>query len=89
MTKEEEKAITEVQKLRGANNRNSLGKSIETVLCMLKEKDTELEKKDKIIDEMAKYIEKLTVDLKIPIGENMLWNIEDIKQCFERKIENE
>lgn len=43
-------------------------------------------KKDKIIDEMAKYIEILTVDLKIPIGENVLWNIEGIKQYFERKI---
>ena len=33
---------------------------------------------------MAKYIEKVTVDMKIPIGENMLWDRNEIKQLFEK-----
>ena len=77
---------------------------IETALNMLKEKDKqiakyekiykeydcyrwvkELEKKDKQIDLMTEFIEKVTVDLKVAFGENMLWNRDEIKQYFERK----
>ena len=77
---------------------------LETVLSMLKEKDgqiakyekiykeydcyrwvKELEKKDKQIDLMTEFIEKVTVDLKVAFGENMLWNRDEIKQYFERK----
>ena len=41
----------------------------------------------KQIDLMAEFIEKITVDLKVAFGENMLWNRDDIKQYFERKEE--
>ena len=44
----------------------------------------ELQKKDKIIDLMAEYIEKVTVDIKIPFGENMLWDRNEIKQLFKK-----
>ena len=47
----------------------------------------ETEKKDKQIDLMAEFIEKVTVDLKVAFGENMLWNRDEIKQYFERKSE--
>ena len=56
-------------------------KQFETVLNMLKEKD-------KIIDLMAEYIEKITVDMKIAFGENMLWDRNEIKQYFEQKATN-
>ncbi len=45
--------------------------------------------KDKIIELMADFIEKVTVDLKVAFGENMLWNRNEIKQYFERKVEDE
>ena len=47
-----------------------------------------LNKSNKIIDEMANYIRVITVDMKIPIGENLLWDNNEIKQLFERKVEN-
>ena len=87
---------------------------IETVLNMLKEKDKEiakyekiykeydcyrwvkeLEKKDKIIDLMAETIRKLAISLANYKGSynketiNFTGNIKDIKQYFERKVENE
>ena len=43
----------------------------------------------KQIDLMAEFIEKVTVDLKVAFGENMLWNRDEIKQYFERKSNNE
>lgn len=46
----------------------------------------ELEKKDEIIDEMVNFIKTLTVDIKIPYGENMVWDINEIKQYFEKKV---
>ena len=49
----------------------------------------ELNKSNKMIDEMADYIRVITVDMKIPIGENSLWDNNEIKQLFERKVENE
>lgn len=48
-----------------------------------------LNKSNKMIDEMIDYIRVITVDIKIPIGENLLWDNNEIKQFFERKIENE
>lgn len=36
------------------------------------------------IDLMAEYIEKVTVDMKIAFGENMLWDRNQIKQDFEK-----
>lgn len=64
MTKGQEKAIMELRKLRNVNKRNSLGKSIETVLNLYEnnqkiigELQKENEEKDKQIDLMAGEIE--------------------------------
>lgn len=54
---------------------------IETVLSMLKEKDKEIEKKDKQIDLMANYI----VDLIKYNNPEEKREVEEIKQYFERK----
>ena len=43
----------------------------------------QLLEKDKIINLMAEFIEKVTVDMKIAFGENMLWDRNEIKQHFE------
>ena len=67
---------------------------IETVLNMLKEKDTEIQKKDKMIDLMAEYISDLDICKKQ--SDNNCDDInreveckECIKQYFERKVEDE
>ena len=71
---------------------------IETVLNMLKEKDTEIQKKDKMIDLMAGYISDLDIDEDIckKQSDNNCDDInreveckECIKQYFERKVEDE
>lgn len=72
-----------------SKDNQKLADDIEKVLNMLKEKDEEIEKKDKIIDLMAEFIEKVTVDLKIAFGENMLWNRNEIKQYFEREAKSD
>lgn len=41
-----------------------------------------------MIDEMADYIRVIAVDMKIPMGENLFWDNDEIKQIFERKVEN-
>lgn len=58
MLSEDEKAIIEVRKLRDVNKRNSLGKSIDTVLNLNDRLQKETEEKDKQIDLMAEYISK-------------------------------
>lgn len=55
---------------------------METVLNMLKEKDKEIEKKDKIIDLMAEEIKERKYVFTNKTKK-------DIKQYFERKSENE
>ena len=50
---------------------------------------SEIQKKDRQIDFMAEYIEKVTVDLKVAFGENMLWNRNEIKQYFADLVEKE
>lgn len=50
------------------------------------EANAKIIEKDKIIDLMAEFIEKVTVDLKIAFGENMLWDRNEIKQYFENKL---
>ena len=69
---------------------------IETVLNLLKEKDAEIEKKDKMIDLMAEYISDLDIDEDIckKQSDNNCDDInreveckECIKQYFERKVE--
>lgn len=81
-----EKQRAEIERLNNLNNHQS--KEIVKAVDYTFELNAELEKKDKIIDEMANYIRVITVDMKIPIRENMLWDNEEIKQCFERKVEN-
>lgn len=57
---------------------DKVNNAIETVLSMLKEKDTEIEKKDKIIDLMAEKIFK----------EGIVWeDKDDVKQYFEKLAE--
>ena len=72
--------------------------SIETVLNILKqnsaeiaEKSAEIEKKDKIIDLMAKRIEWLCKSNGILLDKEHDENCtqEDIKKYFERKVKNE
>ena len=65
-----------------------LSQAIETVLSMLKEKDKEIENKDKIIDLMAERIEWLCKNFGILLDEEHDENFtqEDIKQYFERKV---
>ena len=67
---------------------------IETVLSMLKQKDKEIKKKDKIIDGMAEQIkipeptmkiESFDIKSKTKFGMRYL-NKEEVKQYFERKI---
>nr|DAD75430.1 MAG TPA: hypothetical protein [Siphoviridae sp. ctqw35] len=94
MLKEKEAEIEKYKKLLVDNLAKNLNDSIKA-----KEKantdledlnigwQLELEKKDKMIDLMAEFIEKVTVDLKVAFGENMLWNQNEIKQYFERKAE--
>ena len=62
-------------------------KQFETVLSMLKEKDTEIEKKDKIIDLMSEWL----YEDDTSFGYGKLKDIntsEKIKQYFERKATN-
>lgn len=59
-------------------------RAIETVLNMLKEKDAEIEEKDKQIDLMANYIVNL---IKYNNPEEIR-EVEEIKQYFERKVED-
>ncbi|MBS5863709.1 MAG: hypothetical protein KIC54_03370 [Clostridium sp.] len=64
--------------------------SIETVLNMLKEKDTEIEKKDKMMDLMAEYIDEDDTSLANYLyRKNGKCNKEMIKQYFERKATND
>ena len=62
---------------------------LDTALSLIKEQQEEIEKKDKQIDLMAESIEKVTVDMKIAFGENMLWDRREIKQYFAGLVEKE
>lgn len=85
MTKEQEEAIERLENLCEYGLCYTINEeviiAIETVLNMLKEQDKEIEKKDKIIDLMAKRIGFNDV------GELYYYDIEEIKQYFERKVE--
>lgn len=88
----EEKAIIEVRKLRDANKRNSLGKSIDTALNLIDRLQKGTEEKDKQIDLMLdEYEYNARINLKDYCDEELRKNtcIEDcklcIKQYFERK----
>ena len=84
MTKEQEEAIGIISKYLNFNEicgTRNFKEAIETVLSMLKEKDKEIEKKDKQIDLMANYI----VDLIKYNNPEEKREVEEIKQYFERK----
>ena len=105
MTKEQEEAIENLTKLLKQRNEKqvkittyNLFENIETVLNILKqnsaeiaEKSAEIEKKDKIIDLMAKRIEWLCKSNGILLDKEHDENFtqEDIKKYFERKVKNE
>ncbi len=77
LIKEQEKKIENLQKeLNEENNR-----------CMILANNDKF--KEQVIDLMAEYIEKVTVDLKVAFGENMLWNRNEIKQYFADLVEKE
>lgn len=92
MTKEEKEAVENLESLSEYGLcytiTEEIQENLKTLLNLIQTQQAEIEKKDKIIDEMANYIRVITVDMKIPIGENLLWDKEEIKQYFERKIEN-
>ena len=112
MTKEQEEAIDRLRKI---TNRQilygnkygivieefkKLQEDIETVLNMLKEKNAEIEKKDKMIDLMAEYMSDLDIDEEIckhqvqefcdnkPEGVTLDVCAKCIKQYLERKPTN-
>jgi hypothetical protein len=69
MTKEQEDSIeilenTDISTIELAENTDlyTYSLAVRTVLNMLKEKDAEIEKKDKMIDLMAEYISDLDID---------------------------
>ena len=91
MTKEQEEAIkilSDSKILMNIQRDTSLSirVAIETVLNMLKEKDKEIEKKDKQIDLMAEQLAGLTIwdtEKEEPL---ILTDKEEVKQYFERKV---
>lgn len=89
MTSEQREAIEDVEEFNNKFDCGKYRKSIDTVLSLIKEQQEEIEKKDKQIDLMAESIEKVTVDMKIAFGENMLWDRREIKQYFARLVEKE
>lgn len=86
MTYSEAKAICELftynHKAYNIKHSDGLELAIEILL-------NELEKKDAIINEMTNCIRVITVDMKISIGENLLWNDNEIKQYFEGRVKND
>ncbi len=109
MTEEQERAIERCNKLIETKHSNWIGvsnqKAIETVLNILKEKDKEIKKKDKIIDLLVnklnqgyKVFENGEIKEIVEIYEKIkstsdLRGIELIKECikqyFERKATND
>lgn len=83
------------QKRKNKSQNISNQTAIETVLDLIQKQQKELEKKDKIIDLMAKYIEKLDIDEDICMkniantdfcNENYTNCKDCIKRYFERKV---
>lgn len=99
MIKEQDKAIKRCNKLIETEHSNWIGitnqKAIETVLNMLKEKDTEIEKKDKMIDLILEFLSEIDLGYYTKeeggevLGIMRKYNKEDWKQYFERKVEDE
>lgn len=78
MTTEQKEAIESLVEFNNKFDCGKYRKAIETVLNLIQEQEKEIEKKDKIIDELAKAFKQDDVR-----------SVEDIKQYFERKVEDE
>lgn len=79
MTEEEKKAIEKITKVRD-KNLHTFVDELTTILNLIQKQQAELEKKDKIIDEMANKIYE----------EGIVWeNKEEVKQYFEEKANEE
>ena len=82
MTTEQKEAIDNLEKLSEYGLCYTINEKIivdiETVLNLIQEKEEELKKKDKIIDELAKAFKQ-----------DDARSVEEIKQFYERKVENE
>ena len=80
MTKEQKEAIEYLEEsvLIYKNTLPKISEAIETVLNLIQVQEAELKKKDKIIDELAKAFKQDDVR-----------SVEEIKQFYERKVENE
>ena len=82
MTTEQKEAIDNLEKLSEYGLCYTINEKIivdiETVLNLIQEKEEELKKKDKIIDELAKAFKQDDVR-----------SVEEIKQFYERKVKNE
>ena len=77
MTEEEKKAI---EYLNGYKYQNEVSEAINIVLNLIQNQQSELEKKDKMIDEISKNpYNELRVN-------GILFTGKDIKQYFERKV---
>ena len=78
MTTEQKEAVKDLVEFNNKFDCGKYRKAIETVLNLIQEKEEELKKKDKIIDELAKAFKQDDVR-----------SVEEIKQFYERKVENE
>lgn len=74
--------LTKIERLNNLNSHQDKG--IKKAVDYTFELNAELEKKDKIIDEMAEVICRLDTMNNYDTWEN---NIEDVKQYFEKKVE--
>ena len=95
MAKEEKKAIEIVAKYLNFNEicgTRNFKEALETVLNMLKEKDKEIEKKDKIIDLMAYSLADYVMYYEYSKCRNPVMikdKAEELKEYYERKAEND
>ena len=91
MLSEEEKAIIEVRKLRDANKRNSLGKSIETVLNLVtklqKENEDIQKRKDNQEKRFKKYKENIDKQHE-EIYENLVTEKEKYVYLYQKALDN-
>ena len=78
MTTEQKEAVKDLVEFNNKFDCGKYRKAIETVLNLIQEKENELKKKDKIIDELAKAFKQDDVR-----------SVEEIKQFYERKVEDE
>ena len=77
MTTEQKEAVKDLVEFNNKFDCGKYRKAIETVLNLIQEQEAELKKKDKIIDELAKAFKQDDVR-----------SVQEIKQYFERKVEN-